>query len=65
MKVKDLKQVLASLDDDVEIILSQDEEGNIYREAEDVYVEFENKALILYPNHNEVSVDNWMARKVD
>jgi len=55
MNVKELKQLLTKFDDNIEVLISMDSEGNMYHNLDDIY---HNKTqLVLYPNDEDIEVD--------
>lgn len=62
MKVGKLKEMLKDFNDNDNVILSVDAEGNEYKKLEYI-AKFEGKDVaILYPSDEVYSVDEWMVR---
>ena len=49
MKVKELIQILVKIDQDKEVFVSRDEEGNGYGTLDKSSVEDNGKSVVLYP----------------
>lgn len=54
MTIKELKKLLSGFDENLKVILAVDAEGNGFCPIDSTIEPLDNKAIIIYPEHNMV-----------